>query len=231
MKSDVAACPSRRLFGLLDRKERWGLSWRGWLVLALVFLLAGWLLALVIHPFLAVTRRVPAKVLVVEGWTHNYGVAAAVQEFKAGHYDRLFTTGGPVEGYGPVSSIYDTDAWQSAELLRKAGLPDAAVQSVPSRFVGRDRTYNSALALRDWLRVNDPGVQSIDVLTEDAHARRTWLLFRAALGKQVRVGIISVPNPDYDANHWWHYSEGVREIIDESVAYLYAKFLFWPSKP
>jgi uncharacterized SAM-binding protein YcdF (DUF218 family) len=140
------------------------------------------------------------------------------------------TTGGPVEGYGPYSSIYDTEAWQSAELLVKAGISAADVQSVPSRFVGRDRTYNSAVALRNWLKDQNVNARSINVLTEDAHARRTWLLFRKALEPGVAVGIIAVPDPDYDANHWWRSSEGVREVLDEGIAYAYAKFFFWPAK-
>jgi hypothetical protein len=50
------------------------------------------------------------------------------------------------------------------------------------------------------------------------------------LGPGVKVGIISEPNPDYDAAHWWRSSAGVREVIDESIAYVYAKFFFWPEK-
>lgn len=231
MNTDAASPPNRKLLGLLARRERWGLSWRGWLALAVVLLLTGWVWIRNIHPFLAVTRRVPAKVLVVEGWTHNYGVTAAVNEFKTGHYNQLLTTGGPVEGYGPTSSIYDTDAWQSAELLRKAGLSAAVVQAVPSRFVGRDRTYNSAVALRHWLQDHDPQVASVNVLTEDAHARRTWLLFQEALGPGIQVGIISVRNPDYDAARWWRSSAGVREVIDEGIAYVYARVFFHPGEP
>jgi len=219
---------SFKLWGILARKERWGLSWRGRLVLALAVVLAGWGLVLAIHPFLAVTHRVNANVLVVEGWTHYYGVDAAVKEFNANRYERLLTTGGPEEGAGTSSAAYDTEAWQSAELLEKAGLSAAIVQSVPSLFVGRDRTYNSAVTLRNWLHEHDLNIRSINVLTEDAHARRTWLLFQEALGPGVEVGIISAPNPDYDANHWWRSSEGVREVIDETVAYIYVKCLFWP---
>jgi hypothetical protein len=193
-------------------------------------MLAGWALVLNIHPFLAVTRRVPARVLVVEGWTHYYGVDAAVNEFKTGHYERLLTTGGPVEGFGPTSSRHDTEAWQSAGLLQQAGLPAAVVQAVPSCFVGRDRTYNSAVALRNWLREHDPQVGSLNVLTEDAHARRTWRLFQSALGPGVKVGVVSVRNPDYDAAHWWRSSSGVREVIDEGIAYVYAKVFFHPSE-
>ena len=69
---------------------------------------------------------------------------------------------------------------------------------------------------------------NFNVLTEDPHARRTWLLFREAFGRENQIGIISAKNPDYDAAHWWRYSEGVRGVIDETTAYLYAKFLFWP---
>jgi len=72
---------------------------------------------------------------------------------------------------------------------------------------------------------------SINVVTEDAHARRTRLLFQKALGNDVRVGIISIPNPDYDAKHWWRYSEGVREVIGEGIAYTYAKVFSYQSEP
>lgn len=223
-------CHPSKLWGILVRKERWGLSWRGRMVMALAVLLAGLALVWVIHPFLAVTHRAPAQVLVVEGWTHYFGVDAAVNEFKAGHYERILTTGGPMEGIGASSSVYDTEAWQSAELLVKAGVSTNDVQAVPSRFVGRDRTYNSAIALRNWFHEKNMSVTSINVLTEDAHARRTWLLFQEALGPGVKVGIISASNPDYDARHWWRSSDGVREVIGESIAYIYAKFFFWPEK-
>jgi uncharacterized SAM-binding protein YcdF (DUF218 family) len=222
--------PQSKLWGILIRKELWGLSWRGRLLITLIVLIAGWGLTLKIQPFLAVTHRVPAKILVVEGWTHYYGVDAAVKEFNSGHYERILTTGGPEEGMGPSSAIYDTEAWQSAELLEKAGISAKDVQPVPSLSVGRDRTYNAAVTLRKWFREHGLQPRSINVLTEDAHARRTWLLFREALGPGVEVGIISVPNPDYDASHWWRSSDGVREVVDEGIAYVYAKFFFWPKQ-
>ena len=60
--------PTRRFCGILTRRERWGLSGRGWLVLTL--LACAGILAVLhgIYPFLAVTRTVEAPVLVVEGW-------------------------------------------------------------------------------------------------------------------------------------------------------------------
>jgi uncharacterized SAM-binding protein YcdF (DUF218 family) len=74
-------------------------------------------------------------------------------------------------------------------------------------------------------------VSGINVVTEDVHARRTRLLFQKALGKNVRVGIIAVANADYPANEWWHYSQGLKTVVSEFAAYLYVRFLFFPSAP
>jgi hypothetical protein len=101
---------------------------------------------------------------------------------------------------------------------------------VPSQVWNRNRTYYSAVALRDWFHEHNLHVDSINVLTEGAHARRTWLLFQEALGKDVKVGIISVSNPDYNPRCWWRYSDGVREVSSEAMAYFYGKFFFWPGK-
>ena len=114
--------------------------------------------------------------------------------------------------------------------MKKVGVPDESLQMVPSRVMDRDRTYASAVALRNWFREHNMPVHSIDVVTEDLHARRTRLLFQKALGKDVQVGIIAVPNPDYPANRWWRYSEGVKDVISEGAAYVYAKFFFWPAR-
>jgi uncharacterized SAM-binding protein YcdF (DUF218 family) len=183
-----------------------------------------------IHPFLAVTHREDSNYLAVEGWVHEFTFEEAVKEFKTGGYERVFATGGPITGQGGYISDSHTYASIGAYELRHRGISDELVQMVPSRVLDRDRTYSSALALRDWFREHHLSVHSINVLTEDAHARRTRLLFQEAFGKEVKVGIISTPNPDYDAEHWWRYSEGVREVIGEGLAYLYAKFLFWPQR-
>lgn len=99
----------------------------------------------------------------------------------------------------------------------------------PSHVSGRERTYSSAIALRDWFLEHGMAVRSINVLTEDCHARRTQLLYERAFGKNVKIGIINVANPDYDPKYWWRYSDGVREVIGESIAYAYARFFFHPA--
>jgi hypothetical protein len=41
--------------------------------------------------------------------------------------------------------------------------------------------------------------------------------------------VIAVSNPDYDPKDWWRYSDGVREVIGETIAYIYARCFFYPS--
>lgn len=219
----------RRFLGIIIRKERWSFSWYGWLVVALVLLLGTVGLVHSIFPFLAVTHRVDSDVLVVEGWVHEYAIRTAISEFQSGHYQRVFTTGGPVVGMGGYTNDYNPSASVGASRLKAAGFSPEFVQMIPSRINDRDRTYSAALALRNWFREHHAGVQSINVVTEDVHARRSRLLFQKAFGPGMNVGIISIPNPDYDSTHWWRYSEGVKEIVSEGAAYIYARLFFYPA--
>ena len=225
----VTAVPRRACGGLLDQRERWSLSPRGWLVLMSLLLGLGAVLFFQVQPFLAVTHRVPTDVMVVEGWLPKYAINAAVSEFKAGSYQRVYTTGGPVDG-----SAFDSDYQSAAQLgaarLSAAGLSKDAIQGVPCTIRDRDRTYSSAIALRNWLRDRDLDVRALNVVTVGVHARRTQLLYQMAFGDSVTVGIISVPDDDYPAARWWGYSEGVRNVIGETIAYLYARLLFSPGK-
>lgn len=182
-----------------------------------------------VYPFFAITERVDARVLAMEGWVDLYAVKVAAEEFKAHGYERVFTTGGPVQGMGGYTNDYNTAASVGAGRLRAAGLPANVVQMVPSRMITRDRTYTSAVALRTWCEENKVALTSINVVTADVHARRTRLLFQKALGSSVNVGIISVPHPDYDARRWWKYSQSVRSVMGECIAYAYARLIFVPT--
>src|SRR6266496_1962781 len=220
---------SQKLWGTLRRKERWALSCRGWLLVTSAGLVATYFAFLNIHPFLAVTHRVNTNALVVEGWMPRYALRAGAEEFKNGSYERIFTTGGPENGYRGYINDYYTWASVAAEGLKTFGIPKDVIQMAPSHVLGRERTYSSAIALRDWFRDHNLAIHSFNVLTEDSHARRTQLLYKEAFGKNVTVGIIAVSNPDYDPKDWWRYSDGIRDVIGETIAYIYARFFFYPS--
>src|SRR5262245_20873406 len=137
-----------RLWGMLTRKERWGLSWRGYLVGGIVILAAGTLFVFGVYPFLAITEPVEARTLVVEGWVDIYAIRFAAHEFKEKSYERAFTTGGPLPGTAGYTNDDETSATLGATRLKVAGVPESVVQRVPSRINVRNRTYGSAVALR-----------------------------------------------------------------------------------
>lgn len=221
--SSPAISARRACWGLLSRRERWGLSARAWWIGATLGLLIGLIATTGAYRFLAVTERTPAEFLAVEGWVHDHAIQAAREEFNGGKYQLVLSTGGPTRGATTAASI-------GAQRLRAAGIPEAVVRSIPASGGVRDRTYASAVALREWLHGQHLAPKSLNVLTQDVHARRTRLLFQTAFGDDVRIGIISVPNPDYDAPRWWRYSEGVRDLLGEAIAYVYAKFFFFPPR-
>jgi hypothetical protein len=210
-------------------RQRWSFSWKGWLLVCAGGVVLTILLLHSVHPFLAVTERVETDTLVVEGWMDQTDLAQAVAEFHRGGYRRVFTTGGPVHGAGPNANDYSTSAHIAAQQLLRMGLPPDRVQSVPSHMRDRDRTYSAAFALRQWMQDHEESIASVVVVTRGVHSRRSRLLYRAALGPAMKVGVIALPvGDDYDESNWWRYSEGVKEIISEGAAYVYARFLFHP---
>jgi uncharacterized SAM-binding protein YcdF (DUF218 family) len=223
--------PPQRFWGFFVRKECWRLSWRGWLIVFAAALGAFPVFLFRIYPFLAVTQPAHADVLVVEGWIHEYAIRASAAEFKTNLYQQVFSTGGPVSGNGIYVNDFQTSASAGAQRLKVNGIPSESLQMVPSHVIGRDRTYNAAVALRDWFSAHKIHTRCVNVVTEDLHARRTRLLFQKALGDDVLVGIIAVPNPDYDSKHWWRYSEGVKDVISEGAAYVYTRLFFHPWVP
>jgi len=182
-----------------------------------------------LHPFLAVNEPISDGLLVVEGWTPDYGLALAAKEFARDQYPKIYVTGGPIE-YGSFLVGYKTYAELGAATLIKLGLDSNVVQAVPAPQVRQDRTYNSAVALKKWLLAHDIRPQRIHLVSDGPHCRRSRLLFQKAMGKDVIIGVTSIPPKDYDEAHWWRYSAGVRNVIGEGVAYFYARFVFSPPK-
>jgi len=70
-------------------------------------------------------------------------------------------------------------------------------------------------------------VKSINLVTFDVHARRSWIIFKQTLAPEIQVGVIATESLSYNPKHWWTSSEGVRSIIAETIAYIYARFVDW----
>ena len=109
------------------------------------------------------------------------------------------------------------------------GLESEKITVLPSPEVKKDRTYASAVVFRQWLEKTDlqPKPQGINIISESTHARRSWLIYKKALADKIKVGIIAIPSITYNPQRWWMYSAGVRAVIDETVAYIYASIVSW----
>jgi hypothetical protein len=226
-KSAPAEKPKRRFCGLQQRKEKWVLSWRGRFAVWAALLTLAAVFVLKVQPFLAVTDRVDTQYLVIEGWVPNYVLEEGIAEFKSKPYVRIFTVGSD-----PLKGKYieegDSLALEAAGRLKWLGVADDMVQAVPAHIKYRNRTFQSALALKKWVDENHVPRKSFNLITVGPHARRSRLLFEEAFGPDVKVGIISVENREYNPRRWWKYSEGVKDMIGEGVGYIYARFIFHP---
>jgi len=118
-----------------------------------------------------------------------------------------------------------------ASLLAKYGVRREEIDCFFPSVSKKDRTYHTALAAKQWLADKKIAAQSFDVMTLGPHARRSRLLYEKAFGGDFKIGIISLEDLEYDKAHWWRSSEGVREVIGETIAYVYARLLFHPSDP
>jgi hypothetical protein len=217
------------LGGIFVRRERWALSLIGTsfaLIILVLFTFAGFL---ELNPFLAITERVPSDTLVVDGWLPTYDLEKAAEEFRRGHYQRMLV----VRAYYQFESI-DHDPGNSSyitSVMARKGISPDRVNMVVFPGYQKDRTFFSATAIRDWLAQHAVSVSSLNLATLGPHARRSRLLYQKALGEDVQIGVIALDDPAYDARHWWRFSEGVREVLFEGVAYVYVRFIFSSPHP
>ena len=215
------------LGGLMQRKLYRVPTWRGWLVLFLFAITLFLAVLFNVYPFLALNDPQPGGILVVEGWGNEDAMNDALAEFHRNHYDGLFVTGGPIEKSSPLASYMTFAEFGTWVLVRLGGDPNR-IHAVPGPEVVKDRTYASAVALRQWLADHHYAAAKVNVISMGAHCRRTRNLFQAAFGDSARVGIIASEGTDFDPRRWWTCSEGFRGVTGEIIAYLYALFLFHP---
>ena len=211
--------------GILSRQERWGLSLRGKILVAVLLLGLGYAFLRGLYPFLAITAPISGGVLVVEGWIPAYALNDVASQLQRSPYTRVIVLRGLYKGGGRYESAQFTGRYM-VDTLVELGVPKERIELILYDAVNRDRTYQSALTLKEWCIKNTYPLNDIDVVTMGPHARRSRTLFEKALGRKTRVGIIALRDQTYDADHWWRTSAGLREVPFELLAYLYAKFLF-----
>lgn len=212
---------------LIRRHEVWLPTIRGWLLLLLLGAVTCVLVVRNIYPFLAPNEPIGARVLVVEGWLAPTELDQAVQIIKAGRYERVVTTGGPIQGWQELV-IKTSYAQLAADYLAQRGVPRDAITVVPAPASAQERTFLSAVMFRKAAQQSGIMLGAIDLFSSGAHARRSRLLFQMALGPTVRVGVLAARPDDYDGDAWWRTTVGMSSVIIQSIGLAWVKCFFWP---
>jgi hypothetical protein len=215
--------PKRKDWKLVRQRVVYLPTWRGWILLGLLLGAAGFGMIRGAYPFLAVTDRVAADVLVIEGWAPEFALQAGVVEFQREGYREFFATGGPLEK-GDPNAEHGSFAELGRVMLIRLGAPADRLSAVPAPKVKRERTVASATALREWLRQRGKMPDALNVMTTDTHARRTRLLYEKVFGPGTAIGVIAISDERFEGSRWWRSSAGVRAVSGEWLGYLYARF-------
>ena len=227
-------------FRLTTVRERRGFTLLGWGVLSGMLVALIILFILTIYPFLAPTRPAQGGVLVVEGWLPDYALEKVQNRFQNGNYQLLVTSGGRLSAMPAVIcklietcrdghlSRYKTRAQLHAATLAAQGVPVEKIVMASAPLVQKDRTYAAALEVRKQLAEKGLRPMSLDVISLGPHSRRTWIIYQMVFSPETQIGIYSIRPHGYDPEQWWSSSAGVRTIIGETIAYLYARLIFNP---
>ncbi len=211
---------------LIHQQEVWIPTIQGWLVSlgCVVGLIT--LFVRNIYSFLAVNLPINADVLVLEGWMQDSDLEIVITEFERGGYQKLMTIGPPLSE-GHYLSQYKNFAELAAATLLTLGFDSDKIIAVQTPNVHINRTNTSAVALREWIANSDLKVESINIYTFDVHSRRNWQSFKQTLAPDINVGVIVLEPRCYNAQEWWMSSAGVKAILSETIAYIYARLIGW----
>jgi hypothetical protein len=189
--------------------------------LILVGVIAAWLSYG--ETYLAETNKAGADILVVEGWIGRNGIRAAADEFERGHYRYIVASGGlKADRWADKSKSYAEMA--AAEMIR-LGIPKERIVVASSKDTEIHRTFVSAVSV--WRALRDAGIKpvSLNVFTLGPHARRSALVFAKVNSHGPQIGVIAWLPPEYETEAWWNSSDRSRELLEETVAYLYELLL------
>ena len=198
-------------------------TWTGSFCIAATFfiLVVAWLCYG--ESYLSLTHRRPADILVVEGWIGRKGLRAAVDEFKRGRYRYIVATGGLTSGrWEDEPASY---AVMAANEMIRSGVPRDKIIVATSDNTESHRTFESAVAVWRGFRDANMRLEAVNVFTLGPHASRSLLVFSKVLGPKISVGVIGWLPSDYKTEPWWRSSERSRELLEETVGYLYEVLL------
>jgi hypothetical protein len=193
--------------------RRTTITWSVGLVAASFAVAAACLFMQKVHPFLAVNEPVDADVMVVEGWVPDYVLDAAIAEYRAGGYQRIYAAG--IESAGPVA-----DGTRAIHHMVLHGIEPGTVTLAAAPPTRSNRTSSMARAVSQAVQRSGAILTAVNVVTLGPHGRQSRLAYQRMLGRNTVVGIITVPKSDYDPDRWWASEAGIRKTLKDFAGWL-----------
>ena len=198
----------------------------GWLLVMFACVSLFYIWMVTIHDFLMVNKPVKTHILSIEGYMLD-SILDSIAGTGLKQDSLVFICAGFPVDKGFMCPGYSNQAFYNADILKSKGVDSLRVIPAPANPTNTDRTYTSALAVKEKLESMGYASGKINVICCGTHARRSWLLYRKAFKPNWEVGVISYTDSLY-GEAWWHSSEGARAVVYEMFAYLYCVLFFHP---
>ena len=200
----------------------------GWFVILLILILTFGYIFKHLALFLAKSQPVQGQYLIVEGWLDEQSLLKAKTLFEQGSYKLLITSGGPEAGR--LKPDYPSYADKASAFLIKQGFEPNKLHIASAPASAQNRTYLSAVKVRQWFEKAALQPTSFDILSASVHARRTQQLYQMAFSESTQVGIIALAPDRYSLKHWWRSSDGIKSVLAEVVGLGYTFCCFDPGE-
>jgi len=210
---------------LFKKRMLWFPTLWGFLLCSSIIVLCLILLFKNIANYLSENQQINAQYLVVEGWLAEPELIKAIDIFKQEDYQLLITTGGP--DTSQVKPKYKSYADKAAAFILSTGFDKNRLVVIPTPASAQDRTYLSAVMVRDWFKQNSVTAE-FNILSEGVHSRRTHVLYKDAFGQNSKIGIIAAEPRNYDKSHWWRTSTGAKSVLTEAIGLAWVTCCFRP---
>jgi len=138
----------------------------------------------------------------------------------------IITTGGMIKKSNTTK--HKTYADFAAAYLRNNGLNNANIKILPTPESAQNRTFLSAVIVRDWLQKQNIKIKKINLYSQGVHARRTKALYEMAFGDQYKIGINAGKTTEYKLGNWWKSSAAAKAVITETIGLIWVKCCFYP---
>jgi len=207
---------------LFRKKSLWIPTWQGFILISI--LIFGILLSGVFSVYAFLAQQDPrhdAEWVVVEGWLPDSVLVEILQRTQTNQM--IVTTGGPIQFCGNLFQN-KTYAEVTMDRLIFLGVSSERLICASVKEVDCDRTYASALAVRERAEQRGLFGKPCTVYSLGTHSRRSFYLYRKAFGAHYPVGIVAMESSSLDERHWWRSSQAFKQVFGECIAWIYTLF-------